>query len=362
MYYTPRLQFVHAGSLRYLVRSLSVETADIFLILMSRIAALDDPKRGIATISMEDIAKLRGVHIRHGGSRELHEDFKAEILRLADLRLTMGWRDYKTGGEVIFGKERPDRLLDILDVEYKISGSAWKAFRFRCGLALSHFLDPEGLYWIGYYARTLLQLSPYHDAFTKKLGTYWIMVGTVAGKKGLLPRATPRTILDFCGEEANRRNPGQTVDAFIASHQRLQDLGVLANMPALEPATRAKGYFTEWLDTPLTVKLAENLWRIKPSTGAGQTKRLAKRPAITGIIAEQGRPEMIPEAVKDLTANQSLIKRFRTNCGIHQTELAKALGICRQTLSRYERGLHSIPEDKALKFLRLWHNKVKPVS
>jgi DNA-binding XRE family transcriptional regulator len=344
------------------VRNLSVETADIFLILMSRIVALDDPMKGIARISMEDIAKLRGVRIRHGSSQKLYEDFKAEVLRLADLRLTMGWRDYKTGGEVIFGRERPDRLLDILDIEYKIRGNAWTAFRFRCGQALSHFLDPEALFWIGYYSRSLLRLSPYHDAFAKKLGTYWIMVGTVAGKKGLLPRATPRTILDFCGDDVNWRNPGQTVDAFIASHQRLQDLGVLVNMPALEPPARAKGYFIDWLDTPLTVKLSENLWEIRPSTRADRLKSLAKQPAIKGMFAEQRRSEIIPETVKDLRANQPLIKRFRTDHGMHQTELAKALGISRQTLSNYERGLHAIPEDKALRILQLWQRKVKPVS
>jgi len=362
IYYTPRLHFIHSGSLRYLVRNLSVETADIFLILMSRIVALDDPRKEIARISMEDIAKLRGVRIRHGSSQKLYEDFKAEVLRLADLRLTMGWRDYKTGGEVIFGRERPDRLLDILDIEYKIRGNTWTAFRFRCGQALSHFLDPEGLFWIGYYSRYLLRLSPYHDAFTKKLGTYWIMVGTVAGKKGLLPRATPRTIMDFCGEEVNWRNPGQTVDAFIASHQRLQDLGVLVNMPALEPPTRTRGYFVDWLETPLMVKLSEDLWQIRPSTGAGRLKSLAKKAAIKGIFAEQTRSEIIPETVKDLRANQPLIKRFRTDHAVHQAELAKALGISRQTLSNYERGLHSIPEDKALKILRFWQKKVKPVS
>jgi DNA-binding transcriptional regulator YiaG len=344
------------------VRNLSVETADIFLILMSRIVALDDPMNEIARISMEDIAKLRGVRIRHGSSRKLYEDFKAEVLRLADLRLTMGWRDYKTGGEVIFGGERPDRLLDILDIEYKVRGNAWTAFRFRCGQALSHFLDPEGLFWIGYYSRSLLQLSPYHDAFTKKLGTYWIMVGTVAGKKGLLPRATPRTILDFCGEEVNWRNPGQTVDVFIASHQRLQDIGVLVNMPALEPPTRTRGYFIDWLDTPLMVKLSENLWRIRPSTRAGRLKSLAKRATIKGIFAEQSGSEIIPQTVEDLRANQPFIKRFRTDHAVHQSELAKALGISRQTLSNYERSLHSIPEDKAIKILRLWQKKGKPVS
>lgn len=31
-------------------------------------------------------------------------------------------------------------------------------FRYRCGQALSHFLDVEGLFWIGYYGRARLHL------------------------------------------------------------------------------------------------------------------------------------------------------------------------------------------------------------
>ena len=156
------------------------------------------------------------------------------------MRLTMSWRDYKTGGEATFGKERPDRLLDILDIEYKREAEKWTSFRFRCGQALSHFLDPEGLFWIGYYSKALLHLSPYHDALTKKLGTYWIIVGTVAEKKGMLPSATPKTILNFCGEDINWRHPGQTVDAFIEAHQRLEDLGVIESIPVLEPMARSR--------------------------------------------------------------------------------------------------------------------------
>ena len=148
MHYTPRLGFIYSGSLRNVVKGLSVETADVFLILMSRIAELQDPINGIARISLEEIAKMRGVRLRHGSAQNLYEDFKQEVLRLSDLRLSMSWRDYKTGGEVTFGRERPDRLLDIIDIEYKHEGSGWTSFRFRCGQALSHFLDHRGLFWI----------------------------------------------------------------------------------------------------------------------------------------------------------------------------------------------------------------------
>ena len=86
MYYTPRLGFIYSGGLRSAVQNLSVETADIFLILMSRIAELDDPATGIAGITLEEIARMRDVRYRHGSTHALYEVFKQEVLRLSDLR------------------------------------------------------------------------------------------------------------------------------------------------------------------------------------------------------------------------------------------------------------------------------------
>jgi DNA-binding transcriptional regulator YiaG len=359
LYYTPRLNFIYSGTLRDAVHNLSVETADVFLILMSRIAELKDPKRGIASISLDDIAQLRGVCVRHGSRQNLYEDFKQEVLRLADMRLTMSWRDYKTGGDVTFGNERPDRLLDILDIEYKRGGGKWTSFRFRCGQALSHFLDPEGLFWIGYYSKSLLHLSPYHDAMTKKLGTYWIIVGTVAEKKGTLPSATPKTILKFCGEDINWRHPGQTVDAFIEAHQRLEDLGVIESIPVLEPMARSRGYFNDWLNTALTVKLSEDLWQVadvkKRTKLPFRQKRLVQRRK----YRQESPSSNIPKTVDDLIANQAIIRQFRADHYLRQAELAKALGVTRQTLSNYERGLHPLPEDKAIRVLDIWHRKAQ---
>jgi hypothetical protein len=97
---TPRMDFVYSGKLRQLVRRLSVETADVFLILMSRIARLSHPLTGIARIGLGEIAKLRGVSLRHGSSRTLFGDFRQEVLRLADMRLTLSWKDYRGGGTV----------------------------------------------------------------------------------------------------------------------------------------------------------------------------------------------------------------------------------------------------------------------
>jgi DNA-binding XRE family transcriptional regulator len=357
MYYTPRLAFIHSGSQRAAVHGMSVETADIFLILMASIARLRNPTRDIARIGLDEIARLRGVALRHGSVQNLYDDFKAEILRLSDLCLSMTWRDYAGGGSVTYGKQIPDRLLDIVDVEYKKGRETWTALGFRCGQALSHFLSPDGLRWIGYYSRSLLKLSPYHEAFTKKLGTYWTMVGVVAGKKGLSPRATPRTILDFCGEEINWRNPGHTVDAFFKALDRLVEIGVLADARITEPSSRIKGYFKEWLEIPITVTLSERIWRIrdKAKRPLSHQKRMARlEPARQPIPATKA-----PGTTQALTENPLLIRQFRTDYYLHQAELARALGISRQTLSRYERGLHLLPVETALKILQIWQKKAK---
>ncbi|MBN2254357.1 MAG: helix-turn-helix transcriptional regulator [Deltaproteobacteria bacterium] len=350
LYYTPRLAFIYSGSLRAAVHELSVETADVFLILMSQIARLRDPTRDIARISMGEIADFRGVHVRHGSAGNLYEVFKKEIQRLADLCLTMTWKDYTTGRAVAVGKETPDRLLDIVDVEYKHGKDAWTSFSFRCGLALSHFLSPEGLRWIGYYSRSLLNLSPYHEALTKKLGTYWTLVGIISGKKGSQPRATPCTILDFCGEAINWRNPGQTVDSFFKAHDRLIDIGVLEASDLPEPLDRRKGYFRRWLETPMTVRLSNELWRVQEPKQVPQGKKKQSsrniRPYHAGGVA-------IPEKARDIMANPPLIRQFRSDYFMRQGELARALGVKRQTLSRYERGLKAIPEDTAAELIRI---------
>ncbi len=356
IYYVPRLIFTHTGGQRATVRQLSVETADVFLILMARIAKLRDPARDIARITLREIADARGIRVRHGSTHALYDVFKEEVLRLSDLCLTMAWRDYLTGGTVTFGRERPDRLLDIVDVEYKKSKETWVAFRFRCGQALSHFLSPEGLRWIGHYSRELLKLNPYHEGFTKKLGTYWTMVGIVAGKKGQKPRATPRTILEFCGEEANFRNPGQTVDAFSKAHDRLASIGVLEDFIITEPVSRTRGYFTEWLESPISARLSEKLWRIAevrklPHRQRKPRKKTKKDPTADGMI--------YPRRLEDIVRDPSLIRRFRSEFYIQQAELARAIGVTRQTLSSYERGLTALTDDKAEKILTLWRRKAE---
>lgn len=350
----PRWGFIYTGRIREAIRRISVETADVFLILMSRIAQLPDPKFDIARIGLEEIAEYRNVRVRHGSSQKLYEDFKQEVLRLADIRLTMSWQDYKTGQEMSFGSERLDHLLDIVDIEYKKDGKNLTAFRIRCGQALAHFLDPDVLHWIGYYSRALLQLNPYLDLFTKKLGTYWIMLGIAVGKKGIFPLATPRTILDFCGDAINWRCTGQTVNAFINAHNRLQEIGVIEASPELEPVSRRRGYFSRWLDTPLTVRLTRTIWRVDLTAPQNRTdvngpkgRRRSKNPLET------------PSTLQGLRDNPELIRHLREVFGLHQVELARAVGVTRQTLSRYERGISQLPDERADQILKIWQSKTK---
>ena len=354
--YALRFTFICSGSLRAAVQELSVETADIFLILMTRIAELRDPARDIASISLEEIADIRGVHVRHGSVQNLYKDFKEEIMRLSDMCLTMTWRDYSRGGTITFGREKPDRLLDIVDVEYKQSRNTWTSFRFRCGQALSHFLSPDGLRWIGYYSRSLLKLSPYHEAFTKKLGTYWTIVGIIAGKKGLQPRATPYTILDFCGEDINWRNPGQTVDAFTKAHDRLVEIGILDDSEILDPLNRTKGYFKNWLETPINVKLSQNLWQLKERE---KMPPYSRKLSHIKCSSQKTSPITVPESAQELINDPALIRQLRNDYFFRQSELARALGVKRQTLSSYERGLRALPEDKAIRILQIWQQQIK---
>jgi DNA-binding XRE family transcriptional regulator len=205
----------------------------------------------------------------------------------------------------------------------------------------------------------LLHLSPYHDALTKKLGTYWIIVGTIAEKKGALPRATPQTILDFCGEEINWSHPGQTVDSFIEAHQRLEDLGVIENIPVLEPVMRSRGYFKEWLNTALTVKLSDDLWQIADVKERAKLPFRRRRPVPKKKYRQESPSRDIPKTADDLMSNQKIIRQFRADHYLRQAELAKALGVTRQTLSNYERGLHPLPEEKAIRIIQMWHRKAQ---
>ena len=65
----------------------------------------------------------------------------------------------------------------------------------------------------------------------------------------------------------------------------------------------------------------------------------------------------MPEKARDIIINPLLIRQFRSDNFLHQTELARALGVKRQTLSRYERGLRTVPKDKALQLLRIMQQR-----
>jgi DNA-binding XRE family transcriptional regulator len=182
------------------------------------------------------------------------------------------------------------------------------------------------------------------------------MVGIIAGEKGSPARATPNTILDFCGEDINWRNPGHAVDAFFKALDRLLEIGVISDAQITEPQSRIKGYFKEWLETPITITLSEKIWRIQekvklPTRHRRMPQRKHDRQQPSALV--------IPESAKELTNNPRLIRQFRADYYLHQAELARTLGVSRQTLSRYERGLRALSVEKALIILQIWKKKAK---
>lgn len=350
MYYAPNLRFVNLGFLRNMVRDFSVETADVFLIIMGKIAELHDPQNDIAEISLRDIADFRGVHIRNGSTDNLYEDFRNEINALSKLRVKIDCKTYLKQQER-FHEENGCKLFEVIKKDYKHSIEKWNSIQLRCGLAISHFLNRAGLRWIGYYSNDLLQLSPYHKSFTKKLGTYWTILSVVSGKKGEHPKATPNSILKFCGEEINRRNPGQNVDSFIEAHEDLLEIGLIEEMPVLEPCSRMKGYFKEWLKTPLRIRISDELWSISENKKFLLKRKRKKFKARSKYFLSS---LTFPQSPDDIERNQYLIKQFRSKYCLKQIELAEALGVTRQTLSLYERGENNLPRDKSLLLFEIW--------
>lgn len=347
LYMNPRLArpgFVVAQRFRKKVASLSVETGDVLIILLAAIARLHDPARDIAWVSLQDIADQRGVNLRNGSKGKLLEDLRKHVSYIAELRLSMSWRDYKRGTTTVFGARQADCLLDIVDVEQTRGSGRCTSFGVRSGQALAYFLSRNSVRWIGYFPRAVLQLSPYHDGFTKKIGAYWTILGSIAGKRGKLPRATPRRILQFCGSLAKERHPGQTIDNFIKAHDRLLQIKALQDVSQLEPCARTKGYFKTWLDTPISVQLAESLWHVQSS------------PSIPRVLYDT-KPVSGPLSSERLCKHPHLIKDWRDRQSIHQQELARAVGISRQTLSKYERGLQAIPGDIAGRLATICQSK-----
>ena len=338
------------------VKQLSVETADVFLVLVSRIARLPEPRKDIARISLDEISRSRGVRVRHGGNRSPFSDLQEQVMRLGDLRIRMSWQDRARGGTIVYGARRPDSLLDIIDIQYKSDGESEVAFKYRCGQALAYFLSAQGLRWIESYSRYLLRLSPFHDAFTKKLGTYWILSGTEYGRKGAQPWATPLAILEFCGEDINWRNPGQTLDSFIDSHRRLEEIGILEEAAIPEPPSRIKGYFRNWLETAFTVRLSDQIWKIGPP-GKKKAVSLRNRRAKGKQLPQPVLPLNIPEYPEEIVGNPELIRKFRTDYLLKQSELAEQLGISCQSLSNYERGLRALPAGVAVSILDIWKKR-----
>ena len=316
------------------VRDLSVETADVFLILMSRIAELPDPRRDIARIRLDEIAEYRAVRRRRGTLHRLYEDFTREVLRLAELRLTMVWQDYRGRGTVAFGKPRPDHLLDIVGVELTRDGETWTAFGFRVRPGAGPLPDAQRSALGRPLCAGAARVEPAPGGAGEEDRHLLGADRHDRRQEGQAPRATIRTILAFCGEEPNWERPGRTVDAVIEVHRRLQEIGLLDELPVLEPPNRHKGFFRGWLDTPVSVRLSEDIWKISqaPDRARLPSPRKRRLPRRESAGQQPRLPLGIPDGPGQLQSDPALIRRFRMLYNVQQAELASALGITREVL------------------------------
>lgn len=330
---------IHASRLREAVRELSAETADVFIIILARMAALGSTG---ACISIDEIAEYRGIRRRHGSWRSLQTDLADEVCRLSRLQLSIAWRGYP-------GSERERTFNPVFKPLLQITGCQAagdgqpSVFELEAGPALCHFLNKgaDSSTWTRVFSSNLLALNPYKYGLAKKLGTFWLM-----GGPGSDP-PTPRMLLDYCGEKINWRNPGHTVDTLIESHNRLQDLGIIEEAPVIEPFDRRRGYFLNWLDSPLDVRLSSPI----RNSLAGKTGV----PHQLGPL-DSGNDQTIslPTTFRQLQRKPRSIRQGRGLLGEQQGELARALGVTRQTLSRYERGLSPLPEATARRIIKIW--------
>lgn len=359
----PRAEETVATLWRATVEQLSVETADVLLILMDQISRLANPRTDFARMRVDQIDGYRGVSVRRGSARNLHQDFAESVKALASLRLRMVWKDYQGKGQVVtFGDNLPDHLLDITDITFRDDRRTWLAFQFRCGQALAHFLDRNGLRWVGYYSRSLLQLNPVQDAFAKKMGAYAILIGTIQSKKGRELRVAPATLLDFAGEQPDYRNPRRTVDRLVEGQKRLEECDLL--VPNGTTWDRLPGTsFEEWLVAPQTVALNDDLWRLNmaperarlPSPRRKRARPTPSLPAGQLVLPLGEMPP--PSTAQQLVDDPGLLRKFRLYYNIHQDELARALGIARKTLSMYENERRRLPLDVAGQMLEVWTRK-----
>jgi hypothetical protein len=193
----------------------------------------------------------------------MKEAIRNEILRIADLRLILIWRD-SNRGEYRFGTEAaPDKLLDIVGIEYERGGKIWRAFSFRCGQALTFFLNREEIRWIASYSKALIRFDPYHKWLEKRLGYYFIDRGIIAGKYGDPITVKVRGLLESCGIRLKTNNPLKTIKRINKGCKLLQEIGVCDIIPDLEELYwKNKGKLQPWLEEVITVKLSDHIWRL----------------------------------------------------------------------------------------------------
>ena len=246
------------------------------MVFLKLLTEASDPCKDIR-VTWRDIAALRGVKLRKGVGDKLRKDLESAVVDLYGLRVSLEYKGRHNGNgkeyTLRIGKDCPESLFNLVDIQLELDGKTWKEFVFRANRALTFFLNQkENRRWVGYYSRALLQLNPKDPA--KRIGNYWLLHGVTRGKYMEVHKATPRQVLEWCGIKPRKKNRKQTVDLFIGAHELLKRLKVLHEVP-LRPKP-GKGYFEKWLDTPIQLKLHPDLWEVNRMGDGKLTKMIPK--------------------------------------------------------------------------------------
>lgn len=342
-----------------LIGSLNVETADIFLILLARIAELDSPADETFLISLDELAKERGVYSRSGSREALLEDLHQHVLSLTRIRLSMVWTDYEQKGhaKIRFGADQPDHLLHLVDILSQKPGTKKRGYSIRPGQALAHFLKRDGLRWLTPFSKVLLQLNPHKQSLAKRIGTYLSLIAPIAHYKGQTPSVSLRKVLEFCAERPQPGRHRRTVDRVISAYQTLQDIGLLAQIPDLEPTDKRSGYFDRWLDLPRVIVLHPHLQNVLSAAPSAQSgpRILFDEPA------DENEPTQLTLKLPETTA-QSFVEKPQLITDLQrklklssQSLLAQQLECSARSLRRYINGTRPVPAPLASVMADLWN-------
>ena len=345
---------------RALTEDMDPETADLFLYLCHRIAELPaDNSEASAKVREEDIMSALGMSRRDGRTQRMRDDIDRKVKALASMRFTARWLDYKKQRYQTFGESNPARVMEITDLRDGGPGTGERVgYIVTPGHGMRFFMQPGSARFVGKFAPAILRLNPYHEAFAKKIAMFLSFRGDLRHRKAQPVSFTPRQIFDFIGQDpepTKNVNPGDNVARLEEACHRLQEIGLLLEEPKIEPTTRTRGYYKDWLDTPIEFQMAY----FETTTLQAQRKaalpsprkqrvRSARQRVDQGELFKGGKTESMAGLTGDaIREDPKTIKELRKRLGMSQEQLAKAVGITANAVGNYETGYRRPNQGKA---------------